>query len=96
MVVTIVDMAGAGKSTVARGGGKRLGYRHVDTGEMYRELTAVALDRGVSLNDGEALAALRMVPATALATAVVAPFAFSWLKRLDRRLAPDPARLRMA
>jgi cytidylate kinase len=58
MVVTIDGPAGSGKSTVARRLAERLGLRYVDTGAMYRELTAVALDRGVSLNDGEALAAL--------------------------------------
>src|SRR6476659_8182264 len=58
MVVTIDGPAGAGKSTVARAVAERLGYRHVDTGEMYRELTAVALDRGADLDDGDALAAL--------------------------------------
>ena len=64
MVVTIDGPAGAGKSTVARAVAERLGYRHVDTGEMYRELTAVALERGADLDDGPALAALvGMVPA---------------------------------
>jgi cytidylate kinase len=58
MVVTIDGPAGAGKSTVARAVAERLGYRHVDTGEMYRELTAVALERGADLDDGPALAAL--------------------------------------
>ena len=58
MVVTIDGPAGAGKSTVARAVAERLGYRHVDTGEMYRELTAVALQRGADLHDGDALAAL--------------------------------------
>ncbi|MGZ4274943.1 MAG: (d)CMP kinase, partial [Solirubrobacteraceae bacterium] len=58
MVITIDGPAGAGKSTVARMVAERLGYRHVDTGRMYRELTAVALARGVSLNDGDALAGL--------------------------------------
>ncbi len=58
MVITIDGPAGAGKSTVARMVAERLGYRHVDTGRMYRELTAVALARGVSLNDGDALAEL--------------------------------------
>jgi len=32
---------------------------------------------------------------TAVTTALVAPLAFRWLRNLDRRLAPDPARLRM-
>jgi cytidylate kinase len=64
MVVTIDGPAGAGKSTVARAVAERLGYRHVDTGEMYRELTAVALERGADLDDGEALVALVGVPAS--------------------------------
>ena len=67
MVVTIDGPAGAGKSTVARAVAERLGYRHVDTGEMYRELTAVALERGVDLDDEAALAALVGTP---LASAV--------------------------
>jgi len=58
MVITIDGPAGAGKSTVARGVAERLGLRYVDTGAMYRELTAVALAEGVSLNDGAALADL--------------------------------------
>ena len=58
MVITIDGPAGAGKSTVARLVAERLGLRYVDTGAMYRELTAVALARGVSLNDGAALAEL--------------------------------------
>ena len=62
MVVTIDGPAGAGKSTVARAVAERLGYRHVDTGEMYRELTAVALERGVDLDDAAALAALVGTP----------------------------------
>jgi rod shape-determining protein MreD len=47
-----------------------------------------------SLYAGDATLALRLVPATALTTALIAPLAFRWLIRLDRRLAPDPARLR--
>ncbi|HET6849640.1 MAG TPA: (d)CMP kinase [Gaiellales bacterium] len=58
MVITIDGPAGAGKSTVARRVAERLGLRYVDTGAMYRELTAVALAGGVNLNDGDGLAAL--------------------------------------
>jgi cytidylate kinase len=58
MVVTIDGPAGVGKSTVARIVAARLGLRHVDTGAMYRVLTAVALERGAALDDGDALAAL--------------------------------------
>ena len=56
--MTIDGPAGVGKSTVARLVAARLGLRHVDTGAMYRELTAVALERGVDTDDGGALAAL--------------------------------------
>ena len=63
MVITIDGPAGSGKSTVARLVAERLGLRYVDTGAMYRELTAVALARGTSLNDGDALAALVGEPA---------------------------------
>jgi cytidylate kinase len=58
VVITIDGPAGAGKSTVARAVAARLGYRYVDTGLMYRELTAVSMARGVEPDDGDALAAL--------------------------------------
>jgi CMP/dCMP kinase len=58
VVITIDGPAGAGKSTVARAVARRLGYTFVDTGAMYRELTAVAMHRGVDPDDGDALAAL--------------------------------------
>src|SRR5262249_25422527 len=57
MVITIDGPAGAGKSTVARRVAERLGLLYVDTGALYRELTAVALARAVNLNNGEAPAA---------------------------------------
>lgn len=58
MVITIDGPAGAGKSTVARAVAERLGYAYVDTGLMYRELTAAAMQHGVDPDDGDALAAL--------------------------------------
>ncbi|MGN6379813.1 MAG: (d)CMP kinase [Gaiellales bacterium] len=58
VVVTIDGPAGVGKSTVARMVAARLGVQHIDTGAMYRELTAVALERGVSVDDEESLAGL--------------------------------------
>jgi cytidylate kinase len=58
VVITIDGPAGAGKSTVARAVADRLGYRYVDTGSMYRELTAAAMEHGVAPDDGDSLAAL--------------------------------------
>jgi CMP/dCMP kinase len=55
MIVAIDGPAGAGKSTVARRLAERLGFRYLDTGAMYRALTWLALDRGVDLEDTEAL-----------------------------------------
>jgi hypothetical protein len=62
MVITIDGPAGAGKSTIARAVAERLGLRYVDTGAMYRELTAAALAAGADLDDGAALAALADTP----------------------------------
>lgn len=50
--------AGSGKSTVARALAQRLGFRHLDTGAMYRALTWLALRDGAELDDGEALGLL--------------------------------------
>jgi cytidylate kinase len=58
VIIAIDGPAGAGKSTVARRLARKLGFRYLDTGAMYRALTWLARDRGVSLDDGEALAAL--------------------------------------
>lgn len=58
MVVAIDGPAGAGKSTVARALAERLGFRYLDTGAMYRALTWLALEEGVSLEDGAALGEL--------------------------------------
>ena len=58
MIVAIDGPAGAGKSTVARTLASRLGFRYLDTGAMYRALTWLALEEGVSLEDGAALGEL--------------------------------------
>ena len=58
MIVAIDGPAGAGKSTVARELAKRLGFRYLDTGAMYRSLTWLALHRGVPLDDGGTLGRL--------------------------------------
>ena len=58
MIVAIDGPAGAGKSSVARALAARLGFRYLDTGAMYRALAWLALERGVALDDEEALEAL--------------------------------------
>jgi cytidylate kinase len=57
-VVAIDGPAGSGKSTVARGVAAALGLGELDTGAMYRTVTLAALQRGVPLDDGVALAAV--------------------------------------
>jgi CMP/dCMP kinase len=58
VIVAIDGPAGAGKSTVARRLAARLGFRYLDTGAMYRALTWLALEHGVSAEDGPQLADL--------------------------------------
>ena len=51
LVIAIDGPSGAGKGTVARAIAARLGYRHVDTGAMYRAIAWLALARRVPLDD---------------------------------------------
>ena len=58
MVIAIDGPAGAGKSTVAKGVAKALGFTYLDSGAMYRCVALAALDRGIDLEDGERLGEL--------------------------------------
>jgi cytidylate kinase len=58
MTIAIDGPSGVGKGTVARAIARALGYRHVDTGAMYRAVGWLALQQGVSLDDEAAIAAL--------------------------------------
>jgi cytidylate kinase len=58
LIIAIDGPSGAGKGTVARAVATRLGYRHIDTGAMYRALAWKALQDDVNLADEAALAAL--------------------------------------
>lgn len=48
IIVAIDGVIGAGKSTAARGVAAALGYRHLDTGAMYRTVALAATRRGIS------------------------------------------------
>ena len=58
LLVAIDGPAGSGKSSVARAVAGRLGLVNLDTGATYRAVALVALQEGVDLADGAALAAL--------------------------------------
>jgi CMP/dCMP kinase len=58
MVIAIDGPAGAGKSTVARALGERLGFTYLDSGALYRCVALAALRSGADLDDGAALGSL--------------------------------------
>jgi cytidylate kinase len=55
IIITIDGPAGTGKSSVARQLAKRLGLDFLDTGAMYRAATAIAIDRGIGIDNPDAL-----------------------------------------
>lgn len=56
--IAIDGPAGAGKSTVARLLADKLGYLYIDTGAMYRSVTYLAVQKGISCSDTEKLTEL--------------------------------------
>jgi CMP/dCMP kinase len=56
MIIAIDGPSGAGKGTVARAAARALGYRHVDSGAMYRVVGLRASQRGIPLDDEPAVA----------------------------------------
>ena len=58
VVVAIDGPAGAGKSSASRALAARLGFRHVDTGAMYRVVGVLARDAGIAPDDDVRLRAL--------------------------------------
>lgn len=56
-VIAVDGSAASGKSTVGRLLASHFGYPFLDTGIMYRAMTAAALDRGIDPHDRDALAA---------------------------------------
>ncbi len=58
LVIAIDGTVGTGKTTTARRVAERLGYRHLDTGAMYRAVALAATRCGVAPEDEDALEAL--------------------------------------
>jgi cytidylate kinase len=57
-VVAIDGPGGSGKSTVSREVARRLGWRYLDTGAMYRAVTFAVLEQQIGLDDTAAIGAL--------------------------------------
>jgi cytidylate kinase len=57
-VIAIDGPTASGKGTVAQGVARALGFACLDSGALYRIVGLLALERGIDLDDGAALAAL--------------------------------------
>ncbi|HEY0874527.1 MAG TPA: (d)CMP kinase [Vicinamibacterales bacterium] len=57
-LIAIDGPSGAGKGTIARAVARRLNYRHIDTGAMYRAVAWKAVQEKLDLSDEDAVAAL--------------------------------------
>ncbi len=60
IIITLDGPAGSGKSTVARLLARQLGLEFLDTGAMYRGVTAAAIDAGINVEDSTAVAAFAL------------------------------------
>ena len=58
MIIAIDGPSGAGKSTVSKLVATELGFCCLDTGAMFRSVAWLALEQGISLEDGERLGQL--------------------------------------
>ena len=58
LIIAIDGPSGAGKGTVARAIARELGYRHVDSGAMYRAIGWKALQEDLPLGDEDAIVQL--------------------------------------
>lgn len=71
IIIAIDGFSSTGKSTMAKALARKIGYRYVDTGAMYRAVTLLAMQRGFltdgSVNEPELIASL---PSTTIDFAV--------------------------
>jgi cytidylate kinase len=71
LTIAIDGPSGAGKGTVARAVAAELGYRHIDSGAMYRAIGWKALGHAVALDDEPAVARIAEQSRIAIAGEVV-------------------------
>ncbi len=55
LIITVDGPAGSGKSTVSKILAERISYMYLDTGLLYRAVAYAAMQRGISVEDDEAL-----------------------------------------
>ena len=72
LIIAIDGPSGVGKGTVARAIAAELGYRHVDSGAMYRAVGWKALQLGVPLDREEELSRLASASAIEISATLVA------------------------
>ena len=73
VVVAIDGTSGSGKSSTSRGVASRLGLRYLDTGAMFRAMTWWMLQRGIDVEDPDAVAAEADAPVLVSGTDPEAP-----------------------
>ncbi len=86
-VVTIDGSAGAGKSTTAAAAAARLGFRHLDSGAIYRAVTLGLMD-----SEGGVASVERITPPELAALALEVRWAGAVMEiRIRGRTVPEPA-----
>jgi len=58
IIIAVDGPAGSGKSSVCKGCAKKLGWRYLDTGAMYRAMTWAVLEAGIAPENSAAVIAL--------------------------------------
>jgi cytidylate kinase len=89
VVIALDGPSGTGKSTVARGVARVLGYRYLDTGAMYRAATLAVLNEAPDLATTLELGSAPIGPVRERVTAIVAS------AKIDMGTSPDEAWTRL-